>query len=139
MRRAVLLLSVLVTTACSGAASGPRPHFVLNVTGVWHTSLSFALPEGDWSRASLTLVQDGRVVTGSLVSRDGVRHALGGAHGNGQVELVIEGLPGTSTCAGVALVLSIFEYDHDELVRIGGRAIGRCYGTVAAALVLEAG
>lgn len=134
--RTMLILAV-VASGCSAPPTGPRPNFVLNVSGTWQSALAFSLPTGTWSRTTVVLDQVGATVTGTMTSADGVRYALTGTLQDGSVHLAIEGLPGTSTCAGVSIVLSIFEYGGHSLTRIGGRAIGRCFGTVSATVVLD--
>jgi hypothetical protein len=109
----------------------------LDVTGMWTGALPIRLPTGNWSSARVSLTQAGDGVRASLTSTDGnVYTASGPVSGQG-VTLAIEGLPGTSTCAGVTLRLATFEFDAAGMRRTSGRAFGRCFGTVAGAFELD--
>lgn len=88
----------------------------------------------------VSLVQSGDALTGELVSRDGVRFPLSGSvSGDWAPMVLLGGLPGTSTCGGVGLVITKFEFVSGRVQRFSGSAGGQCFGTVAGNFELQRG
>lgn len=110
----------------------------LDLTGTWVSGAFPVRLPGDWSSARLSLVQEGDRLTGSLTSRDGMRHPVaGGYDADGVPSLSVQGLPGDSTCAAISFRFLEFDFQRDRLERLSGRASGRCFGTVAGAFELQ--
>jgi hypothetical protein len=111
----------------------------LDLTGTWAGPLPIRTePTADWSDARLSLVQTGDTLTGDVVSRDGVSFPVAGSLSIEQTPFVtVRGLPGTSTCAGVIIVLRQFEFADGRIRRTSGHASGRCFGTVAGTFDLQ--
>jgi hypothetical protein len=109
----------------------------LDVEGEWTGELPIRTPVGDWTSATLTLEQNGTEITGELVSSDGFRFPITGSFGDNGFDLLVGGLPGSSTCAGIGLTIAGIEFFDGRIDRISGRAFGRCLGTIAGTFVLE--
>ncbi len=110
----------------------------LDLVGDWYGALPIKTPTGDWSLGHASLVQSGDRLTGELVGRDGARYPLSGSvSGDWAPLLLLGGLPGTSSCASVGLVLTRFEFASGQVRLLSGYATGRCFGTVAGEFDLE--
>jgi hypothetical protein len=125
------ILALLVLISSFGCSSSPVAPKIIDLTGTWTGALPFTLPDGDWTEGRLTLVQSGSTIDGEIISRDHVRYPLTGTLSGSEAELIVGGLPGTSTCAGVSLIVTRFDFLGSRLQRLSGRAAGRCFGTVA--------
>jgi hypothetical protein len=125
------ILALLVLTSSFGCSASPVAPKVMDLTGTWTGALPFTLPDGGWTEGRLALVQSGSTIDGEIISRDNVRSPLSGTLAGSEAELIVGGLPGTSTCAGVSLIVTGFDFRGPNVQRLSGRAAGRCFGTVA--------
>lgn len=130
-----LALALLISVVGCRQPAAPASE-KLDVTGVWTGSLPFRTPGEDWSAARVSLVQADGTVTGEVISRDGMRYGLEGSIEAGDIVLTLQGLPGTSTCAGIQLYITDLEV-KDGVPHLSGRVGGRCYGTVAGSFELR--
>ncbi len=108
-----------------------------DVSGTWTGELPIRTPVGEWTSATLTLEQTGDEITGTLQSADGFQFPVTGSFTDAGFDILVNGLPGTSTCAGVGLTVQELEFREDRLESLTGRAFGRCFGTIAGTFVLE--
>jgi hypothetical protein len=124
-RRLRLAIAVAITIAAAAChEEGPTQPAAESLTGVWIGGLMrgcFA----DWSALTLTLVQDGDSVTGTIETRDRQIFGLNGTVHNGSGQLVI-GLP---LLSGECPVLNI------RVTSVGRASFssemqGRCCGTI---------
>ena len=132
-----ILLSTALLLPATGCSQAPSDPVGLDVSGRWAGALPIRLPEGDWSSGVLSLAQSATTIAGEMVSADGVRYSVSGSLSGQEIELLVEGLPGTSTCAAVGLILSDFTYSRRRVELISGRAFGRCFGTIAGTFELR--
>jgi hypothetical protein len=111
---------------------------VIDLTGSWTGALPIRTPGGaDWSLASVSLVQSAEMVTGELVSRNDVKYPLTGTVSQDGASLTVGGLPRDSSCGGIILVVTRFEFRRGRVQRLLGHGTGRCFGTIAGNFQLE--
>jgi hypothetical protein len=133
--RSAALLLAAVLTACGPSPAAPRT--ALSFTGTWTGSLPIRTPAGDdWSDTRMTLGRTNDRVTGEIVNAAGARHTLSGTASGTSADLRVDGLPGTSTCAGVVLTVEITRHVRRG-DRLAGQAGGRCFGTIAGTFALR--
>lgn len=123
------LSALLVLIGCSPSPVAPK---TIDLTGTWAGSIPLRMPDGDWSSETrVELVQNGATIEGELISRDNVRFPLSGSLSEPESVLTVGGLTNDPSCAGVSLILSGFDFRGPNVQRVSGRAVGRCFGTVA--------
>ena len=134
-RRLAIVMLAAVLAGCESSPAAPR--VALSFTGTWAGSLPIRTPaDDDWSDTRMALVQaDGRI-TGEIVSAAGARHVVSGTASGTSADLRVDGLPGTSTCAGVILTIEITR-NVRRGDRLAGQAGGRCFGTIAGTFELR--
>lgn len=132
---AVALSAAMVFTA---ACDSPTLDAPFSLAGNWSGVMPIRTPDGSWTEpARVTLTQTGDSVTGELVSSDGARYELAGTATEEGATITLQGLPGTSTCAGVIITADRFWITRDGTVtRMSGRTSGRCFGTIAGSFTL---
>jgi hypothetical protein len=121
--------------ACDGDhPNGPAP--TLNVGGAWTGTVPASPPGSDWSTVDMTLQQSARSLSGRATGRDGTPWDLAGGVGEldgdaWSVQLSVQGLPGTSTCATFFLFAGPVDHQQGAVAVLEGMISGRCYGTLA--------
>lgn len=133
-------VSVLIAFVDDGGEQGTVDESMevsVDVSGTWTGELPIRTPVGQWTSATLTLEQAGDEITGTLESADGFQYPLTGSFTDAGFDILVNGLPGTSTCAGVGLTVTELEIREGRIERLTGRAFGRCFGTIAGTFVLE--
>lgn len=120
---------VLLSFGCSPSPVAPK---VIDLTGTWTGSIPLRMPDGDWSSDTrVELVQNGATLAGELISRDNARFPLSGSLSEPESVLTVGGLTDDPSCAGISLILTGFDFRGPNVQRVSGRAVGRCFGTVA--------
>jgi len=133
-------VAVRITFADDGGEQGSVEESMevsIDVSGTWTGELPIRTPVGQWTAATLTLEQTGDEITGTLQSADGFQYLVTGSVTGAGFDILVNGLPGTSTCAGVGLTVSELEFRDGRLERLRGRAFGRCFGTIAGHFELQ--
>jgi hypothetical protein len=126
-----ILALVLLVSSSPGCSPSPIAPQVIDLTGTWIGTIPLRMPQGDWSSDTrVELVQTGAMLEGALISRDNVRFPLSGSVAEPESVLTVGGLTDPS-CAGISLILTEFDFRGPNVQRVSGRAVGRCFGTVA--------
>src|SRR5687768_3521009 len=101
----------------------------VDLTGLWTGRLPIRTPDrGDWSLAQVSLVQTGSTVTGEAVNRDSAGYPLTGTVSQDGATLSVGGLPTDTSCGGIVLFVTRFEFSRRRVQRLLGHASGRCPG-----------
>jgi len=133
-------VSVLIAFVDDGGEQGTVEESMevsVDVSGTWTGELPIRTPVGQWTSATLTLEQTGDEITGTLESADGFQYPVTGSVTDAGFDILVNGLPGTSTCAGIGLTVAELEFREGRIERLTGRAFGRCFGTIAGSFELQ--
>ena len=134
---AVAAIALLLSGGSIACHTSPDAPTVIDLTGAWAGTLPLRIPDEDWSRSQISLVQAGTTLTGELSAPNATRYPLSGTVSSDGANLTVGGLPGTSTCASILLVVSGFEVRGGRVQSMFGRAMGSCYGTVDGAFEMR--